>query len=1534
MLSAQSNSGEPYKLNWTKQPFDYKIFVENKGQFEGQIPLKSKVYFQATIGKVQAFFTPKGVVYRYQEQPDPKGKAEREKAEREMERNGKLKHEEEKERPVIFLNLIWQGSNPNVAIIADSPEEYYYTYARGEKGTIRSAVYKKLTYKNLYDGIDVEYFFPKDTSGIKYNIIVHPGADLSKVKLKYGGIKKIKIDTQGNAIINAAIIEFTDHAPVSYYEDGSEVTISYKAKKGTVSFLPGSKLDNTKTVIIDPWTTNPLFTGGYNSAYEVDYDDQGNVYSYGAWGPAQLVKFNAAGVIQWKFNATTLNTDPDAQWGDFALDRRTGTCYMVDGYNTAGAKCLKVNNAGTLIATFTGNTNFQEMDRMLYTCSNQLVIGGGGTNATNQGAILDTAMSTIALRNILGANLPYHDIWLLAMDPSGNSCYMGSTNSCCNNNAAYDDRLLNLNFPALTAGSFNNNIRTYTYMPEALSNVLYMTWSGVPANGYNGLVCTPNWLFLFDGADLFKFNKTNGSLIVNRSAVGSTMQSWGGLDADICSNVYVGNNKRISVFNGTSLAAASAATSNIAVSNTIYDLKLGKNYQTLYASGEGFVSSFTISSPPVNISKITVPPTCGSCNGSITANLNKCGTIDTIGATYLWSNGATTHTISGLCPGTYSVTITPSGLCTSFSDTVTLVGGGQNAGVNQSISCVTVPGGTATMAATGTGTWTAQAGNPGTATITSINSPTTTITNFTALGTYNFIWTNGGCSDTAAVTVTSKPNAGADQNISCVTVPGGTATMAATGTGTWTAQAGNPGTATITSINSPTTTITTFSALGTYNFIWTNGGCSDTAAVTLTAKPNAGADQNISCVIVPGGTATMAATGTGTWTAQAGNPGTATIISINSPTTTITTFSALGTYNFIWKNGVCSDTAAVTVTAKPNAGADQNISCVTVPGGTATMVATGTGTWTAQAGNPGTATITSINSPTTTITTFSALGTYNFIWTNGGCSDTTAVIVTARANAGNDTTVCQNSTTVLKAIGTGKWVALPSNPSITFIADSLNNTTSVSGFSSIAIYSFEWIVNGCRDTMNVVVNSIPVLTLSVKNIDCNNPIGVISSGVIGTGPFTYNWSNATTADSIATSISGINYTVTVTDINSCTAVAFDSVRNLSASFSVSSAITNESCVGNNDGKVVLNPTPFGNYNYTWSVAGSADSIFNLSAGKYYFTVTNAQGCKYSDSAIVGTSPNPPVPNVTVSGPLDFCNGDSVILTSSAVSGNLWNTGATSQSIIVKTSGTYSVSYSTGRCNSPVSSQVIVNAKPNPQPQISASSRTFCIGKTITLDANIAPADSYFWSTAESQQIISVGTAGLYQVTVSVSGCVGSDTISVFEQPALGVLLLPDTVLICQGEDVTLDATTKNASSYIWSGGVTASSAIVTVINEGIYNVSVSNNCSSTTASTIIEFKGCNCAIAMPNAFSPNGDGSNDMFSPEFNCENPKSLSMRIFNRWGDKVFETNELSGKWDGRYKGLLQPYEVYVYYVEFIGLENNTEKTFKLIGNVTLLR
>ena len=188
--------------------------------------------------------------------------------------------------------------------------------------------------------------------------------------------------------------------------------------------------------------------------------------------------------------------------------------------------------------------------------------------------------------------------------------------------------------------------------------------------------------------------------------------------------------------------------------------------------------------------------------------------------------------------------------------------------------------------------------------------------------------------------------------------------------------------------------------------------------------------------------------------------------------------------------------------------------------------------------------------------------------------------------------------------------------------------------------------------------------------------------------------------------------------------------------------------------------------------------------------------------------------------------------------------------------------------------------------------------------------------------------------MTVNGCPGTGSITILPEPALGVISLPDSSVICPGDTVTLNATTLNATSYIWTGQITATTPAVVVDSQGVYTVHVSNSCGTASASTIVAYLNCDCGIVMPDAFSPNGDNANETYHPVFNCDYPKSLLMRIYNRWGQKVYETNDLQGQWDGQYKGDMQPSEVYMYYAEFTGVQNNTEKTVKLMGSLTLIR
>ena len=91
-----------------------------------------------------------------------------------------------------YLSYEWLGSNPEVTVEGQSKENYPCSYLIGKNKTVKANAFKKILYHNLYPGIDAEYVFPKGKEGLKYSLIIHPGADISQVKLSYTGAKTIK----------------------------------------------------------------------------------------------------------------------------------------------------------------------------------------------------------------------------------------------------------------------------------------------------------------------------------------------------------------------------------------------------------------------------------------------------------------------------------------------------------------------------------------------------------------------------------------------------------------------------------------------------------------------------------------------------------------------------------------------------------------------------------------------------------------------------------------------------------------------------------------------------------------------------------------------------------------------------------------------------------------------------------------------------------------------------------------------------------------------------------------------------------------------------------------------------------------------------------------------------------------------------------------------------------------------------------------------------------------------------------------------
>ena len=173
------------KNKWTsKSPFEHKLFIENKGQFDNKDQKKgSAIKYAVTNLGAQIYFTPSGLTYRYDEY-ESKTEEQREDALKKFAAKG-IKAPEN--NVTHLTHMEWEGCNLNAEIIAEGMQAQYFTYPDVNdptyKNWFKASAYQKIIYKELYPGIDVEYFFPEGKEGIKYNIILKPGADPSVIKM-------------------------------------------------------------------------------------------------------------------------------------------------------------------------------------------------------------------------------------------------------------------------------------------------------------------------------------------------------------------------------------------------------------------------------------------------------------------------------------------------------------------------------------------------------------------------------------------------------------------------------------------------------------------------------------------------------------------------------------------------------------------------------------------------------------------------------------------------------------------------------------------------------------------------------------------------------------------------------------------------------------------------------------------------------------------------------------------------------------------------------------------------------------------------------------------------------------------------------------------------------------------------------------------------------------------------------------------------------------------------------------------------------
>ena len=654
--------------------FGTRVFVENKGQFDGRINGEEKIFYALDNGLEQIYFTKKGLVYKQIKMPELNEEY------REALERGDIK---ETEPEVHYITMNWQGAQTDaIEIEAGEKQNHYITYGGKE---LNSQTFKKLLYKGVYPNIDIEYKIPEDHGyGIKYSMVLHPGAKLEDIKFIYSGdVKKIKLNKSGDVEVRTTLEDIVEHAPLTFDALGNTVKSEFKFNGDTLGFQI-QNFDGKQEYIIDPWVGSVNTLSTTNGAFDVDYDFGGNTFIYGGSNSYKVAMYNTNGSLQWTFSGTvtSIGWNAGGYASNLGVDRFLSKTFIGQGFFTGGARVVRLDANGNY-DNFVSNANsgYNEIWEMGFHCiTGNVYILGGGTSSNICAATISSVTSNLTLSAFnQTASTCCQDIVSNAIDDQGNIfVYFVSAGGT----PSMNNRLMRV------AASFSNNVWTqpsgYGSFSEAANKGSYVG-ATVSSNGFNCLAVNANYLYYYDGYNLAAYSKTTGTLVSSTTVPGLTLRQQGGIAVDDCDNIYIGGNGSIKTytFNGTSFSTLTPIALNVTVSNQyVWDIKLNKNNKTLFVCGSGFVGTYS-----AGISATCAVP-LGLCvfnqagvavsSSSITCATLGSATVSANGGTgpfsYTWiPSGQTSSVGTNLSPGTYTILVYDNGSNSNYTTTTTFI---------------------------------------------------------------------------------------------------------------------------------------------------------------------------------------------------------------------------------------------------------------------------------------------------------------------------------------------------------------------------------------------------------------------------------------------------------------------------------------------------------------------------------------------------------------------------------------------------------------------------------------------------------------------------------------------------------------------------------------------------------------------------------------------------------------------------------------------------------------------------------------------
>lgn len=972
---------------------------------------------------------------------------------------------------------------------------------------------------------------------------------------------------------------------------------------------------------------------------------------------------------------------------------------------------------------------------------------------------------------------------------------------------------------------------------------------------------------------------------------------------------------------------------------------------------------------------IAQPTVSSSASAVMTCTLTSANAIastTTTPVTYNWSgpgvvSGATTPTVTVNQPGTYNYTVTASNGCTrtgsqAITQNTATPSVSSSAGV---LNCTLTTVGA--VASTTTTPVTYNWAGPGV-----VSGGTTSTVTVNQPGSYNYTVTaSNGCFTTGTQAVTQNTTAPS------VTMPGSQTITCAAPSVTLAASANPSNSAPVwtggvsSGVNSYTATA---SSSNTYTLTVTDPANGCTRSGTVQVVPNAGFPSvlasntnSISCNV---SSAQVVATTTTTPVSYSwSGPGIT-----GGATTATASVNTGGQYTVVVTNTIslCSSTitigvASSTTPVTPSITATGSITCssptVALNGAPLSNV---TYTWTGSG-------ITSNPNLQNVIVNTGGSYVLSVTTTSNGCTGSQTITVATNTTAPtvslsttSYTTTCAIPTATFNAVAnpaagtTYSWTVPPTGSLSSYTV--ANPIASGAGTYTVSVTNT---VNGCstsastQGTVQVTADSgLPSATISqsTASLTCNT---AVQTATVTTNPaanITFTWSPAPASGlnaAVATFTAPGTYTCAfINTLNSCPgSTQITIVTNTTAPVV---AVTPGATLTCNTTSATLNSTvtPFSGITYSWAGPGitgpsGGSSVSVNGAGTYTLTALNAaNGCSATATSSVISNTTPPTLSVTPTSTVITCATPTLnfnAVTNSTVI-PVWNTptGNAYNPVVAVSAGDYTVTVM-----DPVSGCVstltlsVSGSTVAPTLSVTANASIACGASSAQLSATAGTGVSYSWSgpaggiiSGSNTASPSVSVTGTYTVLITNAyGCTSSATVAVTQNSITAAFTADPTSGVIPLDVNTTNQSTGSGLSYSWNFGngssSTATNPSTSYPNSGTYTITLiatSGNCIDTASAVIVVED--NLSLEIPNVFTPNGDGVNDLFT--IKSSGIKEISLEIFNRWGEKLYEFTGVKAAWDGMTPlGAKVPDATYFYFVKATGFD---DKQIEKHGTVNL--